>query len=359
VLFVCRSLTLGASNSRRLAGTSARYAGITLGSGPTVAGHPSTNGVTPVVDPIPGSAGIFHWMTAARELARSFHIYSEQGGQFNTFDESHFRDAPDLAMNIQLASELTKPNVGLMADDLIWNAHPRVVRAGLLTVAPAGPAGGPWMLTFQTGHGKPFAVNDVVKLRQRELDSTVEYSPLLTITAKPTDDSAIVEITGAGSRLTADLLRPNEVVILPLRGTPTSGSALGPEITLVSPITIDRINQSHNPLNVEFGADPNQPCDDFRPLSTPTMPLNFPKTVKLPRFSFDVIGLYDNGAGCNCGVYRPTGGCIMSNPYEVGESVDFGFALDFCLVCAYAIIDGVDPRLLPLLNPLFAKSDPK
>ena len=47
------------------------------------------------------------------------------------------------------------------------------------------------------------------------------------------------------------------------------------------------------------------------------------------------------GRGFDCGVYHPTGACIMG----VLELRDTGSSFQFCWVCRYAMVDFIDPAL--------------
>ena len=61
-----------------------------------------------------------------------------------------------------------------------------------------------------------------------------------------------------------------------------------------------------------------------------------------PRATF-VIGVYDNAAGYDYPVYRPTGLCIMSLQHFKDKVTKRVRASEFCHVCRYALVDQIDP----------------
>jgi hypothetical protein len=79
----------------------------------------------------------------------------------------------------------------------------------------------------------------------------------------------------------------------------------------------------------------------------PTGATNFPdrKAPNPPAFSSWTIGIYDNGAEYNCGIYRPTGVCLMKRSANTDPTTNELNLYDFCLICRYAIVDAVDPTL--------------
>ena len=55
-----------------------------------------------------------------------------------------------------------------------------------------------------------------------------------------------------------------------------------------------------------------------------------------------MVGLYENGDSFDCGVYRPTGVCLMrSQHYRDTRGHDRAY--QFCPVCRYAMVDFIDP----------------
>jgi hypothetical protein len=61
------------------------------------------------------------------------------------------------------------------------------------------------------------------------------------------------------------------------------------------------------------------------------------------------VGLYEGGYLFECGVYHPTGQCMMNLGYErtVGG---FAVADPFCPVCRYAMVELLDPSKHGLID---------
>jgi hypothetical protein len=57
-------------------------------------------------------------------------------------------------------------------------------------------------------------------------------------------------------------------------------------------------------------------------------------------FKAQIVGLYDGGARFYCGVYHPSGACIMRQ-LRTPEATPTTYL--FCPVCRYAIVDRFDP----------------
>lgn len=48
-----------------------------------------------------------------------------------------------------------------------------------------------------------------------------------------------------------------------------------------------------------------------------------------------IVGLFSGGNTYHCGIYHPTGSCIMRNSNSSGK--------EFCAVCRYLLVDIIDP----------------
>jgi hypothetical protein len=128
----------------------------------------------------------------------------------------------------------------------------------------------------------------------------------------------------------------------------------GHELMLADEDVLTRIAETQNPLNAQPLADEAKPPNDAsdracsnKELSFPTAATNFPdrKAPKPPQFSSWTIGLYENGGEFNCGIYRPTGICLMGEQARQDPKTKEIYQYEFCLICRYAIVDTVDPTL--------------
>ena len=65
-----------------------------------------------------------------------------------------------------------------------------------------------------------------------------------------------------------------------------------------------------------------------------------------PRFRPWIHGMYDAGDGVHCGVFHPTGACIMRSLRVPSDSAELpGVVYRFCHVCRYILVDELDPSL--------------
>jgi hypothetical protein len=123
---------------------------------------------------------------------------------------------------------------------------------------------------------------------------------------------------------------------------------------VLAPIVANHITASGGPLNAPKD-DPTRACvEDLRATQYPS---NLPPHTDYPCYRQYVVGLYDGGATYNCGVFHPTGMCLMRDRRERVEDDNFDDAVDtdgpfrdrdlrrFCFICRYALIDVLDPTL--------------
>jgi hypothetical protein len=76
-----------------------------------------------------------------------------------------------------------------------------------------------------------------------------------------------------------------------------------------------------------------------------------PRILLLANHPADVIGLYEGAKYQKCGVYRPAGRCKMRKTADVLTVEQGRFrAWSFCYVCKKAIINVIDPALIPALR---------
>jgi hypothetical protein len=68
--------------------------------------------------------------------------------------------------------------------------------------------------------------------------------------------------------------------------------------------------------------------------------------------------VYENGGRYKCGIYRPTGICIMARKSFGGLADECPQAYQFCLVCRYAMVDAADPTRHAQVEAQFLKRYP-
>ena len=126
------------------------------------------------------------------------------------------------------------------------------------------------------------------------------------------------------------------VLIRPRRGAATAADPLGPDLPLVAPFIRDHLAASGIPLNRVPPSPARAAC--ARDGNTPQPALNLPAGLPpgRPALTAEIVGLYDGGARYFCGVYRPTGICLMRRSDRVYR---------FCPVCRYVMVDAREPTM--------------
>jgi hypothetical protein len=188
-----------------------------------------------------------------------------------------------------------------------------------------------------------FENDDIVKLRTRDLlGSPVFLSDPLKVT-KVTGADVELELM-PGSDPPAQALQHAPPGMPP--GKPLGillaqhHSPLGVPNTIIHQGVGVRIRDTLNPTNALSGDTPGRACTTGS-VKFPTPATNFlpGTTPNPPMFSSWIAGLYESGATYDCGVYHPTGVCVMRAPtFAEGTK-----AYQFCHVCRYAMVDLIDP----------------
>ena len=340
VLILCRSQRLGGSNNSRE--PSGKCIGMTMGREDEhrVETRGGQVGWFLIADDIPARADIDMWTTAAHEIAHSFQLGDEYGD--NTAAPSDL-DAIRTEANLQVHDDVL--NVGKLDGELIRWRWPRIEKAGAIKTDPLfiGPEteGLAYTMILESGHGAAFAFGDIVRARPRPLLGPVAPSDRLSIIRISGD---LVTVVPLGTGVFDTSLYPaGSILMAPLRGPPTGTDPDGEDLELVHADIRARVTATGNPLNAASSDPPNRACV-VGPLPSPTPASNFVgKAPRPPRHSYWIVGLYDNGRGYDCGVYRPTGICQMrSHNYKSGF-LGIERAHPFCPVCRYVMVDHIDP----------------
>jgi hypothetical protein len=294
------------------------------------------------IDPrlLPSAPSLEIVANVAHETAHALGLQDEYGEfeaplRIPAGDEARLQPAG----NVQPASELAKSAADATLDPAklgkikwLW---PRIGHAGVLTAAPV-----PGMLTFditlRPGHAAGFQAGDIVKLRRRPL---VEHP-------QASDRLAVVSVAGdvvTAAPLPLSAITPadwpaDSILIRPVRGSATLLDPLGPDLPLVAPIISDHLSASGIPLN-EAPPPPPAACakDTATVQAVPNLPGGLP--VGRPRFKAQIVGLYDGGVRYFCGVYHPSGACLMRALVVPGLPRTYLF----CPVCRYFLVDRLDP----------------
>lgn len=292
---------------------------------------------------VPARASIPVTGLVAHELAHSFNLSDEYAvkGRLNVANANGVIPAPLVKLvsktfNLQLESTLTA-NGPLDARIIKWR-WPRVQKAAVCTTAPVVNGFGPGTVitaTIRENPDDPFKKDDQVNLRRKEVLDTigVELSPVFTVVENNRTTGTLtlrqvspeldeVEGFGAGS-----------LIVIPVTAAPGPDNPFNePYFEVMSPLIrapIGTLNLPNTP----------HPCvEDPQPRS-PQNPRNIPNALTRPSNRSEIIGLYAGGLEFSCGIYHPSGMCIMRKEY----TEDRKETQSFCHVCRYALVDQIDP----------------
>jgi hypothetical protein len=306
-------------------------------------------------DPVPAASELVLRLAMAHELGHSFTLGDEYGA--GSLPASRVATA-DARGNVQSRVSVVDGAGVLDGTKIKWAHWPRILKAGVLAApAPAAP-GATFVVQLDPGHAKPFAEHDVVRLRTRPLPASVQ-SGRLEVVSKPSE--AQLELRPIDPF--AGAFPAKSIVMAPKRA-PDVGGALGADLMLVHARVLDHIKNAgrKNPLNAAFGSPQDRPCPGPPPVpGTPvyqfsTPALNFgPGNAPVPPLeSAWIAGLWEKGETFHCGVYHPTGACMM-NVFTYDGYVS---SFQFCWICRYAFVDHVDPTLHDKVDRSYASRYP-
>lgn len=280
----------------------------------------------------------------AHELAHSLTLLDEYGGGGTAPAATTF---PNDA-NIQEESAV-RVGGNIVAANIKWRWH-RIAHAGV-TAGPLVPMGALFRVDLQPGHGKGFAPGQVIRLRSRPL-LTATVSDELEITALAVD---AVELRDPSGTLLPATFPPGSVFMRTVRST----AAPHNELRLVAPQIEAHLNGQPHPLNAPRVPPAGRVCT---PDNSDMLPATFiPGALRAayntggPPFSAWLVGLYEGGGTYDCGVFHPTGTCLMR---QLEIQTRLGMLYQFCTVCRYALVDLFDPRLHGIMDQDYAPRYP-
>jgi hypothetical protein len=289
--------------------------------------------------------------TFVHESAHSFSLldeYGERSGDFPATLDDEVKDA----VNVQPVS---KAMTGAKIDPakLKWNL-PRLDRAAMLVKQPTVTAAGDVDITVVAGQAK-FGLGDVVLLRQRPLSPTAKVSKEITVTvpSAAVADGELVKLHGpAGAVTAADF--PKESIAF------VQKKAGAVKLNLIADEIAAHIKTTGVALNTAFGT----PAAGYVcvPKDTPEwsshwtvqIATNIPADPAVPGKALIpfrptrrpyIVGAYEGGHKYHCGVLHPTGICMMRQQeiQATTKAAKPGIAYEFCAVCAYVLVDTLDP----------------
>jgi hypothetical protein len=279
------------------------------------------------------------------EVAHSFGLgdeYNEKG------DLPQSLDLDSSYGNLQKHSDIEDPATNRLDGDRIkWRWH-RIRKAAVIAGEITEPSTGRFRIPLVLGQANQFAKDDTVLLRIRSFPTPLRRDPrisnhLKVLEVKDFTDrtttgpqEAFILVTAApGHTFTfadAEAFTEGCIVYLPVQAKESVRSATYPFAELIAKNIKDHITARNRALNQDPAAA-NACVPDRNDIQEPVK-----LTVDLP-FCFKnknrIVGLFTGGKKFDCGVYHPTGSCIMRNSNGNGK--------EFCAVCRYILVDIIDP----------------
>jgi len=292
--------------------------------------------------------------------------------------------------NLHLASDLLVAGK-INADAIRWR-WPRIRKAALLADPPT-PGVNTVTIKLQPGFDARFKENafgpgDLVRLRERPLEKIVkvgghdQWRPVkpsafrLRISGKPS--AGVDSANQPAVVITAEPDPPGSPM-----PAPATLAAYGKDSLLIAPIpdpdnpdrdlflmatfVEDRIAAADVPLNRRKG----KACAPEDGQQFPLRLDDSPRIrIKQPRIMQRVVGVYDGGKQFHCGVYHPTGACMMRDQFfsELTIIINLGpgpatggvqtrdRTYPFCHICRYILADKYDPTLHAVIEKDFRKN---
>lgn len=329
-----------------------------------VAGSKQVN-LVPFALPSTPSVGLI--ARVAHETSHAFGLDDEYG-EFEAPLKIPATSEPGLTSqgNVMPASLVAKsaadPNLDPAKRDKIKWLWPRIDAAGVLDAEPV-PNAFTFDIKLKPGHAAAFKPRpdqppSIVRLRRRPLLDHPTPSGRMVVTQVSGNIVTVAPLPLTA--ITSADWPVGSILIRPLRGSAELSDPLGPDLPLVAPVILDHLGTSKLPLNLSppaFGA-PMPVC--AKDTSEKQRPKNLPAAGLLrrgrPRFPSQIVGLYDGGSRYFCGVYHPSGVCLMRAKLVPGREAAIYL---LCPVCRYVIVDRFDPTKHAAIDKEYAKRYPE
>jgi hypothetical protein len=301
--------------------------------------------------------------TVAHEMAHAFGLEDEYGEEKSPLPVDRIKfTLQDGNIQPELELETSPGSKKLDGDKIRWR-WPRIKKAAVLIDPPIfiSETDGQkeYIISLRFGHKNVFEDGDIVFLRQRPLLklpadpkqpqlNLAKASDALQIVGEQMLEQVLVrDISGTldPSKFTA--ISPFEsILFMPV---PPPGDAAGePYAELIAPVIRQHIKTSKAPLN----RPRTQGC--FQDDSTTQQVLNLPSLSFSWSPSYRIVGAFDGGNTYYCGIYHPTGECIMR-----GKEHGSYLKAEFCPVCRYLLVDRVAPQLHGVIDQEYADIYPE
>lgn len=286
------------------------------------------------------------------EVAHSFGLgdeYSEKG----TLPQS--REIDRFYGNLQKHSDLLDSFKDIDGDLIKWRWH-RIRKATVLMGAISEGLAGVFRLPIPLGQSLQFKQGNTVLLRARQYPNPLPRNPdtsghlQIVGLADPGGVADLSKPEGPDNPLGAAILvSPKEghsftsadaarfgagcVLYLPVEASESARSDEYPFAELIALNVKDHITDRGRALNQDPDSDEICVPDKNDVQKPKKLDIDFPRCFKHKN---RIVGLFTGGKTFHCGIYHPTGNCIMRNSDSDGK--------EFCPVCRYLLVDIIDPH---------------
>jgi len=308
--------------------------------------------------PLPAGAPLAIGSRVAHEIAHAFGLKDEYGEFATLRIPATQEQGLKTQGNVQPGSELEVSAADRRLDPAklgkikwLW---PRLDHAGVLAAEPTA-IGATFTITLARGHARGLREGNFVRLRHRPLLEHPEASDRLRIDRVDGDVVTATQVTGPA--IVAGAWHPGDILIRPVRGVATPGDRDGADLPLVAPIIFAHLGMSQLPLDLAPGPPPPSCAVDKHDVQQPQ---NLPAGLAPVRYRAQIVGLYDNGARYFCGVYHPSGACLMRNQEPIIDPVSRRpTTYLLCPVCRYVLVDRLDPTKHAVIDDDYKKRYPQ
>ncbi|MEP6733161.1 MAG: hypothetical protein ABJE10_21135 [bacterium] len=312
------------------------------------------------IDPykIPKSPSLDTTTVVAHEATHSFGLGDEYGhfGLIPANQVAGVTAALNLQDDASLRAAPHPPSIaGLDGSKLKW-LWPRIAKAAVLRGNPTASGAG-FEIPIEAQPDVPFKEGELVQVRRRPLIAGTIPSDMLKISVGGVQPDKLVVETVGPIVVSPVIFLKGGVVYAPVIDPLPMGT--GKPLMLVHDKVRDHITAKGLPLNAPAAATLSRSCGDEGPSEDQAQQgTNLPPTLILPKGSFShwTVGAFEGGGDYQCGVYHPTGACLMrARIYD--SLVGFTYHLStgileanynqlvflMCPVCRYIIVDKLDP----------------
>jgi hypothetical protein len=295
---------------------------------------------------------------AVHELTHSFFVGDEYGG-LNAVSGPTDTAFTATNWNLQTAAEVggTTATGPVQSAKVRWN-WPRVTSAVITTsvLSPTDTVSNPknFSVVLQKGHLGEFGDGELVRYRRRALLTSTTPGGILQFR----QPAALFEVTGRDStKNTLKLLLKdpapsafvNDLVAGDVMYAPRRTPA-GTDEFIVHPDILSFM--ASNGVLTRKSSDCKSGSGSEDGFQMPRGDL--PSNLRYPSTKSSVIGLYDGGVARQCGIYHPTGRCMMRKQTWVRAQGGHPQITPLCHVCRYIVVDSVDPRRHDGIDGIFA-----